>query len=125
MLHGLLVELIGLLESETEDEEDEGENDADSERSAPDGAEAAVVSSSGNDVYRFEARCQFGDSQMDEQQKEGTRLTRDKCANDETPVNHGVGEENKPAVAGALLELAARLGAANTASRIFAYKSND
>lgn len=51
--HGLLVELIGLLESETEDEQDEGEDDTDSERSAPDGAEAAVVGSSGNDVYDF------------------------------------------------------------------------
>lgn len=49
------------------------------------------------------------------------RLTRNKCANDETPINHGVGEEDEPAVAGALLELAACLGAANTASRIFAY----
>lgn len=49
--HGLLVELLRLLESETEDEEDEGEDNTDSERSAPDGAEAAVVGSSGNDVY--------------------------------------------------------------------------
>lgn len=49
------------------------------------------------------------------------RLTRNKCADNEAPINHGVGEENEPAVAGALLELAACLGAANTASRIFAY----
>lgn len=51
--HGLLGELFGLLKSETEDEQDEGENNTDSKRSAPDGAEAAVVGSSGNDVYGF------------------------------------------------------------------------
>lgn len=52
------------------------------------------------------------------------RLTRHKCADDEAPINHGVGEENEPAVAGALLELAARLSAGNTASRIFTYTAS-
>lgn len=56
--------------------------------------------------------------------KKGMRLTGNKCANNKAPINHGVGEENEPAVAGALLELAARLGAANTSSRIFAYMSS-
>lgn len=51
-----------------------------------------------------------------------TKLTGNKCADNEAPINHGVGEENEPTVAGALLELAARLGTANATRRILAYR---
>lgn len=50
------------------------------------------------------------------------KLTGNKSSNDKAPVNHGVGEENEPAVTGARLELAARLGTTNTTSRILAYE---
>lgn len=48
-------------------------------------------------------------------------LTWDKSTDDETPVDHGIGEENKPAVAAAGLELATGLGATHTSGWVFTW----
>lgn len=47
-------------------------------------------------------------------------LTRNKGTNDKANVNHGIGKENEPAVAGALFELAGGLGASDTARGVLA-----
>ena len=57
--HGVLGELLGLLEPETENKENQGENDTDSERGPPDGAQVPIVGGSGDNVWRESVSSQY------------------------------------------------------------------
>lgn len=50
----------------------------------------------------------------------GELLTRHEGTDNETPIDHGVGEQDEPAVAGAFLELASGFGTGDTAGRVLA-----
>lgn len=95
ILHRVTVKLLGFLELQTQDEKDQGEEDADAQTGPPDGFVVFVAGCGGHDVG-------------------------DEGADDEAPVDHGVGEEDEPAVSGAVFELAGGLGAAYAAGWILA-----
>ena len=50
MLHGVFLELLGLLDEEAQDQKDRGEDGADAEAGAPDGAEVLVLAGCCDDV---------------------------------------------------------------------------
>ena len=127
VLHGVLAELLGLLELEAHDQEDEREDVADAQARPPYRAVVLVLRGRGDDVCWGGRGPALLDKGAGRQAGPHVRfwldweLTGNKCAHHETPVDHRVREEDEPPVAGPGLQLAARLGAAHATGRVFTY----
>lgn len=93
--HAVLLRLLWLVETEPQEEQRERRDDAEAETDAPVGAEAVLAE--------------------DPQEQE-----RDEGADHEADVDHQVCEEDEPAIARALLDLARRLGGGDRASGVLA-----
>ena len=99
MLHDVPLELFWFLELESEVQKQQGWNDTQAQRDSPDSAQMIFGADDHEKIW-------------------------DECANDETPVNHDICEQNEPSVSRSSLQVTSGLGAGNRPSRILSSNPN-